>query len=103
MYLAGYGVECILKAMILASLPAKAQEVVSASFRGSRAHDFDWLKEQYYGYGGPPFPREVARIFGLVNSWTTKIRYLPGNIRRRDAAAFLDAVAKILEWAEGRL
>jgi len=40
-YLAGYTVECILKALILAAVPESQHDDVSAEFRGSRAHSFD--------------------------------------------------------------
>ena len=101
-YLAGYGVECILKVLILASVRAKDCRGILASFRGARAHDFEWLKYLYLDRGAPPFPPDVARPFALVNSWSTDMRYLPGTVRRRDAVAFLAAAQQIITWADGR-
>ena len=47
-YMAGYGVECIFKALILSSIRAKSgRQAMINSFKGSRAHDFEWLKKQY--------------------------------------------------------
>lgn len=100
-YLAGYAVECILKALILASVPNRARTALLASFRGVKAHDFDWLREQYLAYGGPPFPLPIARQFTLVNTWRTNLRYNPGTAKRREAIVFLRAAKRILEWLMG--
>ena len=103
-YLAGYSVECILKALILSLVAAEQdRKTMLASFRGAKAHDFEWLKRQYLDLGGPPFPADVARRFARVNTWTTDMRYQPGTARRREAEAFLRAAEAILEWADGRL
>jgi hypothetical protein len=103
-YLAGYGVECMLKALILSRVARRVDRAeVLASFRGAKAHDFDWLKMQYLENGGSAYPGEVARHFLRVNSWTTDLRYKPGIMKNREAAAFLDAAAALLAWADGRL
>jgi hypothetical protein len=102
-YLAGYGIECMLKALILEATPAGGRDEILASFRGARAHDYDWLKAKYQGQGGPSFPAAVARHFTLVNPWSTDLRYRAGAIKRNDAEAFLNAAKAIMEWADGRL
>lgn len=103
-YLAGYAVECTLKALILAAIAAegKRQEMLN-SFRGSKAHDFGWLRAEYLANGGLAFPREVARWFSQVNLWDTDLRYRSGTIKRREALVILEAVEGILEWGDGRL
>ena len=40
-YLAGYSVECILKALIFSVVPLVQIEAVLGSFRGVRAHDYN--------------------------------------------------------------
>lgn len=102
-YLAGYGVECVLKALILSVVPAKRSRVVIQTFRGNRAHDYEWLRAQYYERGGPHFPREVNLCFTLASSWSTKLRYTPANLKFGDAEDFLSAVATIIDWAKRRL
>lgn len=102
-YLAGYSVECMLKALILALVPAKRKVETVAEFRGARAHDYDWLRARYFENGGPPFPAEIAKAFALVNTWDTELRYRPGMLSPREADAFLLAVEAILVWADGRL
>jgi hypothetical protein len=103
-YLAGYAVECILKALILASIaePGKRKQV-QGSFRGSRAHDFAWLRFLYLSHGGPSLPVDAAKQFARVNLWSTDLRYSPGTLRRNEAAAVLEAARGILNWADGRL
>ena len=102
-YLAGYSVECILKAMILAIVPRAREAEILAMFRGARAHDYDWLLRLYTERGGPKMPPEVVPHFARVNTWSTDMRYSPGTIASRDAKAFLDSAVEILTWADGRL
>ena len=40
-YLAGYSVECMLKALILSAIPQAQEEEVLRMFRGARAHDYE--------------------------------------------------------------
>lgn len=102
-YLAGYAVECMLKALILASVSKATLPTILASFRGAKAHDFGWLKQQYLKGGAPAFPLPVARNFAQANTWTTELRYNPGTVKCREAVEFLKAAETILEWADGRL
>jgi HEPN domain-containing protein len=102
-YIAGYGIECMLKALILSMLGAKGRAEMLDSFRGSKAHEFEWLKWQYRECKGPLPPAEVEKQFIRVNSWTTALRYKPGAIRSDDARDFLDAAKRIQDWGEGRL
>ena len=102
-YLAGYGVECILKALILSALPAGGRQAMLSQFRGARAHSYDWLRTRYFENGGPPFPSDVSRALALVNTWDTDLRYQPGTTKRRDAEAFLRSAQRFIEFADGRL
>jgi HEPN domain-containing protein len=102
-YLAGYGVECILKALILSALAPAAQSQMLKFFRGTKAHDFEWLRTQYLEGGGPRFPREIVEAFTLVNPWSTDMRYLPGKQKVEEAEGFLDAAGNIIRWANGRI
>jgi hypothetical protein len=102
-YLAGYGVECILKALILSALKTGSRPGMLNEFRGSRAHDFSWLRRQYFENGGPPLPKKIAKLFSLVSTWTTTLRYMAGTMPYSDAAAFMNSATEILGWADGRL
>jgi hypothetical protein len=101
-YLAGYTVECMLKAMILSSVPPKKSLAISAS-RELHTHDFDKLKALYLIHGGPPFPKDVVRDFLTLTAWDTELRYRPSNPKYPQAARFLQAVERIAIWADGRL
>ncbi len=46
MYLAGYAVECMLKAVLLNAHPKRKQQKVFMEFRGQKAHNFDWLRHK---------------------------------------------------------
>ena len=101
-YLAGYGVECILKALILASVPRGSRARILASFRGATAHNFEWLRTIYSQARGSRFPREINAAFALVNDWSTDLRYLPSTLKPADAEDFLRAANRILTWAQSR-
>ncbi len=102
-YLAGYAVECALKALLLATTPRSSAARTLESFRGSLAHNYDWLRARYHRQGGAPLPNEVARDFSRVNSWTTDLRYRPGAISAREAREFVGAAKSIVSWTGGRL
>src|SRR5438552_4052641 len=76
-YLAGYAVECILKALILSQASSVQRRIALKSFKGSHAHDFGWLKGRYLKLSGSAFPAEVERQFINVATWTTNLA-LPG-------------------------
>ena len=59
-YLAGYGIECILKALVLMSVAAGDRPETLKSFRGSKAHEYEWLRSLYLTNGGARFPREIT-------------------------------------------
>jgi len=102
-YLAGYGVECLLKALVLSVVPAGDRHDMVANFRGTRAHHYDWLKARYFENGGAPFPSEISKALALVNTWDTEWRYRSGLASRREAEDFLRAAEAIIMWADGRL
>ncbi len=102
-YLAGYCVECLLKALILAQASRDERAAVLDSFRGAGAHNYDWLWFVYAEHGGARFPKEVTEAFLIIDNWGTDLRYNPGTIPPDDAERFLDAVRAIHRWANGRL
>lgn len=102
-YLAGYSVECMLKAMALATAPPSQRMGIRRSFRGHKAHEYEWLRSLYFMHGGPRFPREINRHFTLVNDWSTDLRYSPRSVRADEAEAFLASAAAIIQWSDGRI
>ena len=67
-YLAGYSVECMLKALILSTVPQAQEAEVLSLFRGARAHDYEWLLQLYAEKGGARLPPSVVPHFARVNS-----------------------------------
>lgn len=102
-YLAGYGIECILKALILSAVTLGVRSDTLKSFRGNRAHEYDWLRGVYLMNGGSRLPREIIRQFFLVSGWTTDLRYRPGTIPLYEADEFMAAALAIIDWAQGKL
>lgn len=102
-YMAGYSVECELKALVLSVVPEHRRKKVLKLFVGSKAHDFQWLLRLYHQYGGPQIPFEIHQEFVNLATWSTNLRYQAGTAPRRDAEDFLKSVNVVLKWAEGRL
>jgi len=102
-YLAGYSVECMLKALILSTVPDTREEEILEMFRGGRAHDYEWLIWLYRQNRGAQTPPHLVPHFTQVNTWSTDMRYSPGTIEAGEARAFLDAVTEIIQWSDGRL
>jgi hypothetical protein len=101
-YLTGYAVECILKALLLMSSPAGERPEVLATFRGAVAHNIEWLRDRLVQRIGR-LPVGENRQVSLVSSWSTDLRYEPGPGDVDDARAFLAAAESVLTWANGRM
>lgn len=102
-YLAGYAVECMLKALALNQCPPSRRKDLSESFRGAKAHDFEWLKDRYFEVGGPRFPSGISHAFSFASTWGVNFRYRSGAIKLSEAKRFLEAARTITQWAEERM
>ena len=102
-YLAGYAVECVMKALLLSATPRAERAAVAASFKGAAGHDLDRLRERYNLAGGAWLPRDVADAYNGVTRWGTDLRYSPADTPPQKAAEFLRDVDAICRWADGRL
>jgi hypothetical protein len=98
-YLAGYAVECSLKALLLSASTDSQLRGLMTSFRGRVGHDFEWLKAKYIKGGGAKFPPEIAKAFTVVSPWTTELRYKAGDTPPREADLFLRSAEEIIAWA----
>jgi hypothetical protein len=101
-YLAGYTVECLMKALVLASVPTRRRRELLREFRGTRAHNIEWLGALYRRHTGRVIPRDVRRHLARVASWSTDLRYVAGTLRQREAEEFMESVV-ISTWADGRM
>ena len=102
-YLGGYVVECLLKALIVSTVRAADRPQVVASFRGAHAHSYDWLLARYRQAGGPMLSVPITLAVRTVDQWTVSLRYDPSSVPADDAAAFAQAVDDVRAWANGRL
>ena len=103
-YLAGYAIECALKALILSATARKDLGEVLDSFRGNLAHDYLWLRDRYYARGrSPQFPIAISLCFRRSNTWSTDIRYQAGKTSSREAILFLRDAKTIVDWVKARL
>lgn len=101
-YLTGYAVECIMKALLIISTPTGERADTLTTFRGAIAHNIDWLRERLVQRIGR-LPVAENRYLSLVSSWSTDLRYEPGPGDVDDAKMFLAATESILAWANGRM
>jgi len=101
--LAGYSVECMLKALILESVPDRQEPLILAQFRGQQAHNPGWLLGLYRKTVSASVPVGVITHLIRVNSWSTDMRYQPSVMDEGDAQGFMRSVEQITLWVEGRL
>ena len=105
-YLSGYCVECMWKALIITQAGKDKKDEVLEQIAGSKAHDFRWLRSLYEKCGGPPpskKDKELRLAFEAVSSWSTHLRYDPATMPADAAEEFVDAVRTIRAWADKRL
>lgn len=99
-YLAGYAVECALKALILNAEPVSRHAKTMTFFRGAKAHNFDWLRDELDKRTHVVLPQNILECFEILNYWGTDIRYVPTTFAEQDAKDFLTASDDFLKWAE---
>ncbi|HVS70132.1 MAG TPA: HEPN domain-containing protein [Phycisphaerae bacterium] len=102
-YLAGYAVECILKALLLANTTPDHARAVAAEFRGAWGHDLQWLGARLRKAGVAGFPAAISRDLALVSTWSVELRYNPRMMPERDAEAFVAAVERIVAFMDARI
>lgn len=102
-YLAGYSVECMLKALILESVPERQESLTLAKFRGQQAHEYEWLLRLYRSISNTNIPIALVPHWARMNTWSTSMRYQPGVLDEGDAEQFMASVEQIRMWVEGRL
>ncbi len=102
MYLAGYVVECALKALLLARTPqGQRDQIRQTFFRGAHGHDLEAIKEALRKRGCP-MPREEAIVFRDI-AWSPALRYEAGHRPDEEAEAALARAGAILKWVERSL
>lgn len=103
-YLGGYEVECLLKALLLTATRPADRALVPDEFRGQGGHNPVYLLGRYSESVGAAPPRPVALAFVVVTrQWSTDLRYDPRTRYTGDAAGYFAAVRIVTDWARGRM
>ena len=98
-YLAGYAVECVLKALLSAH-PEHRQAAELAQFRGQSAHDYSALLARYRAAtGGRRQPQEVTQSLIILGGWKTDLRYRPVADYDGDVDSFFASARVVSDWA----
>lgn len=107
-YLAGYGVECGLKALILRrTTRSNWQEVLESLTKvGAKGHDLEYLlrllkqqmnKKQRHDR---ETIGQISEHFVNVVSWSTTLRYQVGSVTQKAADVFFRSAREICEWCK---
>ncbi len=103
-YLGGYGVECVLKALLLSKTKAKNHKrMVEVEFPKKIGHDFELMKRLLEkGKMAIAFDVDAALSLARIRrSWTSTLRYSPKLFTTDEARWFLSNVRFLLKWSEG--
>ncbi len=113
MYLAGYVVECILKAYIISrSCGAHTLREANEALRRHRPDTPDLSSAR--GHSIPvllsltdlesaSLPQDVKLSLGICSKWKSTWRYSPDAPRREDAQAFVASSERILRFVRNRI
>ena len=101
-YLTGYAVECIMKALLLVLTPVGERPDVIRSFRGPGAHDLLRLRDRIV-QRGVVLPAAVSKELAYVSIWSVDLRYDPGGGDAEDARRFIKAAEMLIQWANNRM
>ena len=101
-YLAGYTVECALKALILYLTPrAKQAEMLKKITSGRKMHDYEILGGELK-MRGQPIPLALVTKFRRYK-WSTDLRYEAGTLPRGETRGFLKTAKAVYNWVKGQL
>lgn len=101
-YLSGYAVECILKAVILVRTPLRARPSKMEELKKAFGHNLAQLRREMAARGAAP-PRQIARELVYVSTWSEQMRYDPAERSVSDAERFVSAARAIVEWGDGSI
>jgi HEPN domain-containing protein len=99
-YLAGYAVECALKAALLSAVRAADHARWVERFRKEIKHDLVWLRTELRAKHAVLPDRINVRFITVRSNWSTDMRYTPGVRREQDARDFLVSAAEIVKWCK---
>jgi HEPN domain-containing protein len=112
MYLAGYAIECLLKAKLMRmfgchTLSDLEDELRRRNVLPANATVFSHQLEPLMGLAQSlqrlKHDRELWAVFNMVNRWVPAWRYSPDLSNKDDAGDFLEAVEQLLKWIENNV
>jgi HEPN domain-containing protein len=107
MYLAGYGVECLLKKKLMEKFQCQRlleleQELQQRGLLALEAtvytHQLERLLRLAGGLDRIRQNRDAWSRFNLVNRWLPAWRYSPKSVTAEDAQDFIEAVEATMKW-----
>ena len=102
MYLAGYTIECSLKALILElSSPQDRKDTLRRITSGAKMHELEVLIALLRDLGCS-MPLELAKRL-RKSTWSTTLRYRSGRPAIGHTRAFLKTAKAVYNWVESQL
>jgi hypothetical protein len=101
-YLLGYAIECILKALLIELAPTNERDETRRALKEDFGHNLRRLRAGVV-QRGVAVPRPILSQLLFVSSWSPELRYEPGPGDRREAERFLAATKDIVIWADGSI
>jgi HEPN domain-containing protein len=99
-YLAGYAIECALKALILDSTaPSDREAMLKTITSGKRMHNYEVLGDILKRLGRP-IPLVLAIRFRRWH-WSTDLRYEYGRGNTSETKGFLRTAGLAYDWVKG--
>jgi HEPN domain-containing protein len=97
-YLAGYVIECSMKAVVLRNTLARNRKhFAGAYFKGRQGHNFEVLKKMLVDRGSR-LPSSLSQELHRT-AWSTDLRYEVGRFDAAEVIAFISTARRVLEWA----
>ncbi|MCC6126535.1 MAG: hypothetical protein IT426_16365 [Pirellulales bacterium] len=101
-YLAGYSVECILKALVMYRTPEMNRKAAFQRLKGgAKMHYPEHLKEELKNLGHP-IPNEIVKGFRRFG-WSTDLRYEHGHWPVGEVRGYLKVAKKTIDWVKGEM
>ena len=116
MYLAGYAVECLLKAYLIQQLNSQTlaaamdainlqrkqekRDPIENIARTAAGHQIFYLLRLTDLQGRPGYD---IRLWGHVGQWRSAWRYETDFVQRQEATDFIDAVQSVVDWLSPKI
>jgi hypothetical protein len=101
-YIAGYSMECILKALVMHLTPESDRDSAFQRLKsGAKMHYPEHLKEELKTLGHP-IPKDIVKGFRRFD-WSTDLRYEHGRWPVGEVRGYLKIAKKTIDWVKGEM